>query len=173
MKLVIKRILAFFIDYLVGVVYALLLYIVSISFFDSNELNENVSYDPVLGQLIGFFSLTLPVFLYSFLTENSNWRSTLGKKLQKLIVESHTVNRFEAILKRNILKYLPWEIAHTGIHWLFYFDSINAQTPTWVWLLLILPQVTIIFYMAGILVKHGKQSLYDIIAKTKIAYSPV
>lgn len=108
MKLIIKQILAFVIDYLVILFYAAFLLYISSTIISTGDINNTFTYDPIKGQLIGFFSLTLPVFVYSFLSENSRWLATIGKKTQRLTVKTSSRNRLKHILLRNVLKYFPW-----------------------------------------------------------------
>ena len=122
----------------------------------------------VQAQLVGFFSLTVPVFLYFFLTESGNQNATVGKRFFKIKVKSHSISRKASVFKRNLFKFLPWEIAHVGVHWLFFYSSQNIEIPVWVWLLLILPQVTVIIYIISIIISKGKSSVYDNIGGTQI-----
>lgn len=156
----IKRLLAFCVDYLILSVYGLLLFIIVwhtglASFIDT----------PWMAQLVGFTCLTLPVFLYFVLFESSARKATLGKSIFHLIVKSDTTG---AIIKRNILKFLPWEIAHTGIHWLFYYNRLGQEPPYWVFVLLICPQIMACFYVLKIFQTKGNKSWYDIWAETKV-----
>jgi hypothetical protein len=127
-----------------------------------------LSISPITGQLIGFITLTLPVVAYSYLTEKSAWKGTVGKRVQKLIVSTDQ-NISGNILLRNILKYLPWELAHTGVQWTIYYASKEIETPLWVWSVLVFPQIIVIGYLISIVISKGRSSLYDNIARTKIA----
>ncbi|MBK6355039.1 MAG: RDD family protein [Saprospiraceae bacterium] len=100
----------------------------------------------------------------------SSWRGTVGKKLQKLIVLTDQNKSAKNILLRNILKFLPGELAHTGIHWTIYYTSNGIETPLWTWVILILPQVFVLGYFVTILISKGESSIYDKISKTKIVY---
>ncbi len=122
----------------------------------------------MIGQLIGFLILTLPVITYSYLTEKSVWRGTIGKRLQKVIVLTDQSKISRSILLRNILKYLPWEIAHTGVHWIVYYSSNSIETPIWVWVILILPQIVSVVYFISIVASKGKGSIYDRISMTSL-----
>lgn len=173
MNLTLKRILAFLIDYILIILYAGLLFVMFKLIEPSVEFDKYQVYKPIRGQAIGFVSLTFPVFLYSILSENSLWKATLGKRIQKIKVKTNSNYNNYQILKRNILKYFPWEIAHTGIHWMFYYNSLNLETPLWVWFLLIFPQIIVVVYFLSIISKNGKQSLYDFISKTKIIHDSV
>lgn len=58
-----------------------------------------------------FLMLTLPVYLCFTLSEMFGRKATLGKRVAKLTVDGRPAQ----IILRNILKFAPWEIAHTGI----------------------------------------------------------
>ena len=166
--MVIKRFLAFAIDYLVMTLYAMALYALRIYLFDSPV--SNASYAPLYGQAIGFLSLTLPVFLYFYLSERSNFGGTMGKRVMhiQVVLSTQTHDRTLKIFLRNLLKFLPWEIAHTGVHWLIYYSENSIETPLWVWFSLILPQAVVLGYIVSIVSSGGKSSLYDTLAKTKV-----
>ncbi len=85
--ILVRRILASLTDYLVIVLYAALLFLFSTLIFCVTSVTPSSS-NPLVGQLIGFFTLTLPVVAYSYLTESGTWRGTLGKKALTLVVES-------------------------------------------------------------------------------------
>lgn len=162
------RILACIIDYGIIAGYATLLFLVANLFFSIFVWKPGNN--PIIGQLIGFLTLTFPVVTYSYLTEKSSWRGTVGKKLQKLIVLTDQNKSAKNILLRNILKFLPWELAHTGIHWTIYYTSNGIETPLWTWVILILPQVFVLGYFVTILISKGESSINDKISKTKIVY---
>ena len=141
-NLTIKRIMAFGLDYLLGLTYGLLLYVVTI-WIDPPVLTV------LQGQLVGFLTLTLPVFLYFYGMEKSKYKGTIGKQLMGISVRSDRAGN-KGILTRNILKFLPWEVAHTGVHWIMYFSHKQMDTPVWVWVLLVLPQVVLLLYIVSI-----------------------
>lgn len=157
-----KRILAALIDYLVIALYGCILFNITIVIFPLEELSNNTN--PINGQLIGFVRLTLPVFLYFYFMEWCHLKASLGKLALKIEVNSES----GSLLKRNVLKFLPWEIAHIGIHWMFYYNSINMNEPFWVWVILILPQLIAIIYFVSIIYSKGTTSLYDRKAYTLI-----
>jgi uncharacterized RDD family membrane protein YckC len=167
-KTLTHRILACIIDYGIIAAYATLLFLVANLFFSIFDWRPGNN--PIIGQLIGFFMLTFPVVTYSYLTEKSNWRGTVGKKLQKLIVLTDQNKSAKNILIRNVLKFLPWELAHTGVHWTMYYNSNGIETPLWTWVILILPQVFVLGYFVSILISKGESSIYDKISNTKILY---
>jgi uncharacterized RDD family membrane protein YckC len=166
-KILQKRFLAFFVDYLVITLYAATLLTITLLMY--KFFNTPLSFpSPYVGQIIGFATLTLPVFAYFCIFENSKWKGTIGKKKLGIHVETGNTNSLRKILVRNIVKFLPWEIAHTGVHWLAYFLRTTNEVPYWNWILLIAPQLIVVVYLFSLFYYNGKSSFYDEIAKTKI-----
>lgn len=162
-----RRVAAFFIDYCVIALYATVLFVVTMMVM--KILHADLSQvQPVRGQVAGFLTLTLPVFLYFFLYEKGKMKGTPGKNMMGLQVTMVGAHHWPlSVLKRNILKLLPWEIAHAGVHWLAYYTSNNQSTPTWVFVLLILPQVVVVIYFTSMIIT-GNESIYDRLAGTRV-----
>ena len=163
-----KRILAFLFDYLLIAAYAALLLGLSLVVLGGKEHLPELGSRPVYGQLIGALSLTLPVFVYFFLSESGYRRATIGKRCLGIKVEVDELYPAKGVLARTIFKLLPWEVAHTGVHWLLYFFNRAEDVPPWVWVLLLLPQAMVMYYGITILLSKGESSLYDRIAGTRI-----
>lgn len=168
MKTIQKRVVASIIDFGIIAIYGTILF--ATTTFIHTIFNLKYNHNPYSGQVTGFITLTLPVIMYFYLSEKGKWKGTVGKKIQKITVETSHSNRAKCILKRNILKFLPWEFAHTGIHWAIYYDTKGVDTPFWVWILLILPQLIVVVYFVSILRSMGRKSVYDSLANTKITY---
>lgn len=160
-KLTGRRILAFGLDYLLILFYAIVLFGLT-SFFDVGELST------LEGQLLGFLTLTLPVFLYFYLMENSSRAATIGKRVMNISVHSDSEKSSQKVFIRNVLKFLPWEVAHIGVHWIVYYSTLDQSPPAWVWIALILPQVVIFGYLVSIVLYKGEYSIYDKLANTRI-----
>ncbi|HKX87409.1 MAG TPA: RDD family protein [Flavobacterium sp.] len=163
-RLLLHRILAWTIDFGIIVLYAILLLTVTSLFFNFRQADLN----PYLGQLIGFLTLTLPVIIYSYVTEKGNWKATIGKRALNLIILTPENKTNKSILIRNLLKYLPWELAHLGVHWVIYFESIGRETPIWTWIILIVPQVMVFIYFVSIILSKGQASIYDKISGIRL-----
>jgi len=163
-KQLINRILAWTVDFVIIVFYAFLLFIATQLCFEFSQGEIN----PYLGQLIGFLTLTLPVVTYSYLTERSKWKATIGKRLFNLTVDKNELKTTKSVLLRNVLKYLPWELAHTGVHWIIYFESVDKEVPIWTWTILIIPQVIVFLYFVSIIFSKGQDSIYDRISGTRL-----
>lgn len=161
-----RRVLAFFIDYIIIIVYAILLFLVSN--FLKNTFNIILSFNsPFKNQVLSFFLLTLPVFLYFFLSEKGAYKATFGKRLLALEVVNRE-NDKGGIFIRNFLKLLPWEIAHTGVYHIIYSNQQQQEISLWVWCALIIPQIIVLFYFTSILATKGTKSIYDNLAKTMV-----
>ncbi|MBK7788555.1 MAG: RDD family protein [Saprospiraceae bacterium] len=160
----VHRIFALTIDFGIILLYAILLFAVTSLLFDVSQAGLN----PYFRQLISFLTLTLPVITYSYLTEIGTWKATIGKRVLNLIVLTPENKTTKSILLRNLLKYLPWELAHTGVHWIIYFESVGRETPIWTWIILIVPQVLVFVYIISIILSKGQSSVYDRISGTKL-----
>jgi uncharacterized RDD family membrane protein YckC len=169
-KLLIKKVYRFWNRLYPDTIYAGLLFLSSLlyQYISAKAVGEP---SPLNGQLIGFFLLTLPIFLYFLLSENSKQKGTIGKRICKIQVEIAETKQGSSkqLFVRSFLKFLPWEIAHTGVHWVLFYSRINEQVPIWVYTLLIIPQLAIIFYFITIIITKGKGSIYDKIAGTRIS----
>lgn len=162
MSLILKRTAAWLIDWLIIMLYAILLFAI-VGVLASAEIISIGVMHPFKGQLIGFLTLTLPVVLYGIGMEYYK-HATLGKRIMKLNVVTRGL---KGIVIRNVLKFLPWEFAHAGVLWLNY-GSVDLGTPLWIWALLIIPQVLVVVYFVWIVLTAGSKSLYDSLAETAI-----
>jgi len=167
--IVIKRVKAFLIDYLIILVYLGILLVTSLLVSRIFQLRlDNAG--PVIGELIAFVTLTLPVILYFTLSENGKYAATVGKRKFGLSVLSKSFSKagFWQLLLRNCIKFLPWELAHFFIFRLFYFDSTGTIVPAWVLAGLIGSQSLAILYLLFIIFSKSKRSIYELFSKTRV-----
>jgi uncharacterized RDD family membrane protein YckC len=160
--LLLKRLIAYLIDNIILLLYAYLVMEVALYF----NMDQKVS-GPLQGQLIGFVSMTIPFFFYLYLFEKSKYHATLGKQVMRIKVlgsEGEKPNYF----LRTFLKLIPWEIAHTGIHWLFAAED-PENLPLYVWILMILPQLIVLAYIVSMISSRGRETIYDRISNSEIA----
>ncbi|WP_186757198.1 RDD family protein [Echinicola salinicaeni] len=160
-KLVIRRLLAGMIDYGCIMVYALILLAIFSGVYFVLQINP-ASIHPLLAQAIGFLTLTIPVFIYFYRSENGSYHGTLGKRALKIRVVGGNV------WLRNVLKLLPWELGHAGVHWMIFFANIEEEPALWHWVLLIFPQLLTLGYWISILLSQGRTSIYDLLTKCRI-----
>jgi uncharacterized RDD family membrane protein YckC len=167
--IIISRLKAFAIDYLIIFIYIGLLLGVTLvisNLFDT-DLNN---FDTTTAELTGFFTLTLPVILYFTFTEAGKHHGSIGKRKFGLEVVSIKLSpaSFNQLLFRNIIKFLPWEIAHFFIFQLFYFSRKDEQPPGWVLAGLIISQAMAVTYLLFILSNKNNRSIYEIASGTKV-----
>lgn len=167
MKLVTKRILAFLIDYTLIILYTLVLAGISMLIHKITSAEPGVL-NPLSGQVVGFFTLTLPVFLYFYLTEHGSMSATIGKNKMGLIVKAYQSKFSNQVFIRNVFKFIPWEMAHTGVHWIVYYSLQEVNPPSWVLVILTMPQLIVIAYIISIVASNGKSSIYDKWAGTRV-----
>ncbi|WP_164669796.1 RDD family protein [Virgibacillus doumboii] len=128
-----KRLAALFIDYLLIVIYALILVGAAIIFY-------NIFFDGipdtgrVTEELISFFALVFPVFLYFVITESSQKRASFGKRKMRIGVGSFNGNSLSLVqvILRNVIKLLPWQAAHSFI---FYGMHNHWEISAFTWII--------------------------------------
>lgn len=159
MDLRLKRILAFMLDYLLIMLYALVLFAAVVYLgWDSSVGKLSL----LQQQMVSFGLLTLPVYLYFALSEFYAGK-TIGKRLLSLRV---IAPRKSNIICRNIWKFLPWEVAHFAVYQMS--DPHSNDTPVWVWCCAIIPQLVVAAYLITLIVNKGKATLYDTWANTEV-----
>lgn len=162
------RCLAFGLDYIVIALYLVTITVLSLALNAAFPLVPRLLFsNPVAGQVTGFLTITFPVTLYFALLESSPWQATWGKQRQRLKVIRTTGERLSRAraLGRTLLKFIPWELAHTCI----WQVSFAPQPPS--------PLVTAGFALVWILVganvvslwlSKSHQTLYDQVAGTYV-----
>jgi uncharacterized RDD family membrane protein YckC len=161
MKIVLRRLAAFAIDCGLLVVYAVVLFALS------PFLRPLFTSSPYSAELTGFLLLTLPFGLYFAICEASSWSASIGKRAMKLrVVDSDTGKQlsFSQSLLRNMVKLLPWELAHFAIWHAFVFASSLQYVAMGA---LTLSYIQIIIYIVG-LVRRPHRTLYDRYSHTKV-----
>lgn len=106
-----RRILAMFIDIILVLMYALLVFLINVT------LPIELTFNEVTANLVGIVTMILPVGLYFYLCE-SRFGFTLGKRLFHLRVDASKGN----ILLRTLLFVLPWMFGHMFAYRGFYSD---------------------------------------------------
>ena len=120
-----KRLKAFAFDYLIIIAYIVVLFGVNFGIILAGGRFEEVS--PLFASsaakdALAFLTLVLPVILYFTLQESSTNQGTWGKKkagIRVIDTDGVTLTRWRAFV-RSLIKFLPWQIAHTS---LFYWEG--------------------------------------------------
>lgn len=117
--------------------------------------------------LSAFILLILPVIIYFGWQEGSVRQSTWGKRRVGLRVtdgKGQPIGYPQAFL-RAILKFVPWQMAHTAIFQLSFADNGVAL---WVYLLLGGAYGLAIVYIVAIWRRPDHRALYDLLARTAV-----
>jgi uncharacterized RDD family membrane protein YckC len=106
-----KRLKELLIDYMVILLYLLLLFTLTMV-FSALFINDTPDFKEIHLQIISFFTSVLPIVLiFSFLDYG---KGSLGKQKTGLKVYYRIKSPWASIL-RNIIKFLPWQLAHIGV----------------------------------------------------------
>jgi uncharacterized RDD family membrane protein YckC len=160
---------AFALDYLIIAGYLALVF--AMSFRVPPTVTQRLFTNPISGQLVGFLLVTLPVTLYFALLESSSWQATWGKRKLglRLIRTDGARLSFARALGRTLLKFVPWELAHTCV-WQLQFQPEGSSPLIYaglglVWLL-------VGANIASLLRSRTHQTLYDRLASTYVIAAP-
>lgn len=129
---------------------------------------------PSSAQLTDSLLFDIPVMLYFALLESSAWQATPGKRRIGLRVVTESGQRvgLPRALGRIILKFLPWEIAHTSI-WHTPGWPRHAQ-PTTLNLVGYLAVYALLgVYIVTLLASGARQTLYDRLTWTRVVLAPM
>ncbi len=171
-----KRLLAFLLDYLVISVYIVTLTVVSMLILRSGAgpALTGLFANPVRADLFAFLSLVLPVILYFAILESGPRQATWGKQRMRLCVTDEQGVRLTLprALLRSVVKFLPWQIAHSSLFHIPGWPMNVVDVPTAsvigflvVWIL--------IFAWLGFLIFHPSQRApYDLFAGSRVVHSP-
>lgn len=157
---ILKRTLAFGIDFCIVMTYAGLVW--ALSFTGSLSAFRE---DPSLAIPSGMAFILFPVFLYYFLSERSKSRATLGKRLFKLKVSAKSN---ASVFWRNLLRMVPVVMIFYGLIWSGHYEGNGLIAPAWVYALALVPQSIEVFNLIGIVATRGESGLYDGIAGTRV-----
>lgn len=162
--MILRRICAFLIDWLVFSVWLVIVAIVS-SLIQSTGLLDlaRLFGSWPRAQVLGLIIVTIPLYIY-FVVMETRSGATIGKRVTGLRVEdlSGQTPPLKKSLLRNLVKLLPWELGHAGT-W------IVALTGEQIGMVIsILAQVLVLGWIATALVTKGKSSLWDKVAGTMI-----
>lgn len=119
-----------------------------------------------LGMNLISLTLLVPVVLYSIIMEWGKNHATIGKMKMKLMVASTKTNPIKLwqIIIRNIIKFLPWQLAHMAI---FHSFTLEQEfTPLWTAIMIIVNILPLIWI--GFLFRKDHRGIHDLIAKTVV-----
>ncbi|WP_159457787.1 RDD family protein [Virgibacillus dakarensis] len=160
-----KRLLALLVDILLIIVYV-------IGLLGVTQLLYHIFLDgpPAMGrlgeELIAFSTLLSPVFLYFVITEYGKARATFGKRMMHIHIDSigNLPLTLTQVILKNIIKLLPWQMAHTFIFTGFHNDW-NIPVFAFVLFMVIIYGLPILSIFI-ICIRNDHCSIHDLIANT-------
>lgn len=164
-----RRAAAYLIDIALLYVYIIVLFFASTAVDSVLPFHDLMAESYALRHGISFSTLTLPLVLYFILMERSGRQGTLGKAQMKLHVTDGSGDRAStrSVVIRNLVKFLPWEIAHTHIHINPEFITAGRTTVAgWVFGVG-LPIAAMVVYAAMIATRSDGRSLYELMSGTR------
>jgi uncharacterized RDD family membrane protein YckC len=125
-----RRLGAVALDYLLISAYLVVLVLVGVALSANAGLAEALFGSPLVGELVGFAVLTLPVVAYFVVSEASSRGATLGKArlgLRVVTVDGRRLGLGGSLVRSGV-KFLPWELAHAAI-WQYTVGSGDLLLP--------------------------------------------
>ena len=129
--------------------------------------------DPNSSELTAFVSLVLPVILYFALFECSPWQATWGKRKMGLLVTNSCGKRLSLArsLLRSLLKFVPWELTHACLWRIPGWPLAPKVFPPIIVAGLVLVWVIGGGYVLSLFTSKAHQTLYDLLAETRVVKS--
>src|SRR3954447_26434736 len=114
------RFKAFMIDYILILVYLVVLFIINVFLFPS--LQEFFNGSLIVAQFTGFLMVTFPVSLYFIISDSKIGGQSFGKRKTgiRVVGKNGEALSLMHITFRTILKFLPWELSHFLVYRLMY-----------------------------------------------------
>lgn len=169
------RIKAFGVDYLFIAAYLIALtgVISGLQFTPLRRIFATLFAKPYVAQLTASLLFDAPVMLYFALFEASHWQATPGKRRIGLQVVTNTGARVSLprALARIVLKFLPWEIAHTGL-WHTPGWPLHAKPTPLNYVAYGSVYALAAVYVVTLLTSGARQPLYDRLTHTRVIHAP-
>jgi len=131
---------------------------------------QEVVSNPGRLDLIVFSTTVLPVIVYFTLLEGSARGATWGKRHMRLRVVRFGNGRLDRrrALLRSVVKFLPWQVAHTCLLHIPGWPANPQEPPSWVIAGMVLVWVLIGFYVIPLAVRADRRTAYDWIAGSHV-----
>ena len=165
-----RRLAAYGIDLLLIYVYVILLFGLSMAVNAVFPFHHLMGESYLLRHSIALFTLSIPVLIWFWKWESGPHQATPGKRVMKIRLENTGADALDSkqVLVRNVLKFLPWEWAHTFLH--LYPDFLmGGDAPTAaIWLGMVAPQIVVLGYAAAVIFRKDRRSPYDLISGIQV-----
>jgi len=161
-----KRLKAFAFDTLIICSYIIMLTVATLAIIKIAEfmgLSLRWPENPILADLMAFVTLILPIILYFTLQESSPKQATWGKRkagIRVVNASSEMLTRMQAFL-RSLVKFLPWQIAHTCLFHIPGWPLAVTAVPPVVITGFVLVYLLVGVYVASALILKRHRTPYD------------
>lgn len=150
-SLLIKRPVAYFIDFMIIWCACMLPQLFAYRLFDGVPFKYFTNtYHIYFG---GLLTVSLPIWLYFITQEMSHKQSTIGKRLMHLKVADYNTKKISKrkSFVRTFIKLLPWEIAHLGLIPIYFSKDPHINIGLYI------ANGFILIYLVFLFLKGGKQ----------------
>jgi len=166
------RLFAFALDYLLIAVYVIVLTAVALLAASTplRGLLAPLLATPASRDAVTFLTLVLPVILYLALQEGSARQGTWGKRKLGLRVTALDGGQLPLgrALVRSVVKFLPWQIAHTCLFHIPGWPLAPSAPPGWVLAGFGLVWLLVTTYLAMLGFSQSHRTPYDRLAGSKV-----
>jgi uncharacterized RDD family membrane protein YckC len=161
-----QRVKAFSLDYAILLIYLVVILGIGLLGRTHSPWFRSLFSNRVLAQLIAFLLVTLPITIYFAVSESSPRQATWGKqKLGIQLMDSDGMRiSFGKAFLRTLLKFVPWEIAHTLVWQIRFFQQITPAINGG----LILVYTLVGLNILSLVLTKTHQTLYDLATKTYV-----
>ena len=171
-----KRLKAFAFDYLIIFAYIVVLAGVNFGLILSGGALEEISpffASSIVKDAIAFLTLILPVILYFIIQESSPRQATWGKRkagIRVVNASGEILTRMQAFV-RSLIKFLPWQIAHTSIYHIEGWPLAPAEPSAMVMAGFTLVYLFVGIYITSALISKNHRTPYDYVAGSYVIVS--
>ncbi len=164
--------LAYALDYLLIAAYAAILATATFA-AAANPLRSTLTVllaTPASRDAVAFVTIVLPVILYFALQEGSVRQGTWGKRKLGLRVTALDGGQLPLgrAFVRALVKFLPWQIAHTCLFHVLGWPLAPGALPAWVTGGFILVWLLVISYLAPLAFSKSHRTPYDRLAGSEV-----
>jgi uncharacterized RDD family membrane protein YckC len=161
-----QRVGAFALDYMLLFIYLAVILGLDLLASALSASFSSLFSNRVLAQFIAFLLVTLPITLYFAINESSPRQATWGKQRLGIRVADSDGRRisFGRAFLRTLLKFVPWEIAHTLVWQIKFYQYISPAITAGFILVYTLVGLNIL----SLILTKTHQTLYDMATKTYV-----
>jgi uncharacterized RDD family membrane protein YckC len=167
-----RRLAAFGLDYLLIAGYLVVLGAVgtALTLGPLGEWWRALTSSPLRMDAIAFLTSILPVIVYFALLDGGARGATWGKRRMRIRVSSEGGGPLGAgrALVRSVVKFLPWQLAHTSLLHIPGWPTEPRQPPIWVIVGMATVWAIVGIYIVTALARADGRSLYDLVAGSRV-----